>query len=339
MGRPTISDVAKRAGVSKTTVSRLLNGMTDSMRKETRDRILIAIEDLEYRPNAIARSLANSQTNTIGLLISDVENPFYSEVIRGIEEIGLQHGYRVLLCNTDYDLQRGLSFIDSLVHGQVDGALLMSSRMNEALIEPFIEQEVPFILWDWPSDVPEAVAHLNADYQAGIAEAVEHLVKLGHEHIAYLCGTHGLATTDARIDSYLSALDQYHLLDRALIEEGNYKIEGGRYAMQRLLDAYPNVTAVLSANDMTAIGAMQAVKARGLRVPDDISIIGMDDVYLTTLVDPLLSTVALPRLEIGSTAMEMMLSYLEDDTKDRVNESRVFSTHLILRESIGPPHA
>jgi DNA-binding LacI/PurR family transcriptional regulator len=163
MGRPTISDVAKRAGVSKTTVSRLLNGMTDSMRKETRDRILIAIEDLEYRPNAIARSLANSQTNTIGLLISDVENPFYSEVIRGIEEIGLQHGYRVLLCNTDYDLQRGLSFIDSLVHGQVDGALLMSSRMNEALIEPFIEQEVPFILWDWPSDVPEAVAHLNAD--------------------------------------------------------------------------------------------------------------------------------------------------------------------------------
>ena len=337
MSRPTISDVAKHAGVSKTTVSRFLNGVPGSMREETRERILAAVKELGFRPNAVARSLAIQQTQTIGLLVSDVGNPFYSEVIRGIEEVGLQRGYRVLLCNTGYDLQRGLSFVDSLIHGQVDGVLLMTSRMTEALIEQFVDNSVPIILWDWPITVPKAVAQLHANFQSGIDQAIDHLVELGHRNIAYICGTRGLLTTDARIKSYQTALARHGLNESTVIEEGDYKIEGGKAAMKKLLQRSPRPTAVLTANDLTAVGAMQTIKGQNLRIPDDISVIGLDDVYLTTVVEPPLSTVALPRFEIGNTAMEIMIHYLTAVPKNQETEICVFATHLVLRESTAPP--
>ncbi len=335
MSRATISDVAARAGVSKATVSRFLNGSADPMRASTRARIQVAIEALGYRPSAVARSLVNRRTNTIGLLISDFANPFYSEIVQGIETVGAENGYRVLMGSNDYDLDRAFEFVGSLAYGQVDGVLLMSSQINEELVKDFAANGVPIVLWDWPTVVPGVTAHLNTDYQAGFAAAVERLVDLGHRHFAYLSGVQGLPTTGTRVRAFRLAVSRHSEIAGVVEQEADYKMEGGHRAMRQILQVAPETTAVLCANDLTALGAVRAAREQGVAVPDDLSVVGLDDTFLTTLVQPQLSTIALPTLEIGHAAMNCMLRRLRDGEPGQP-ETVVFPTHFVERESTGP---
>ena len=341
MKRVTINDVAKQAGVSKSTVSHVINN-TRFVENETRQKVLHAIEALGYRPSSVARSLVSRKTRTAAILVSDVGNPFYSEVIHGVEEVALANGYDIFLCNTNYDLQRGMKFIHSLIDKLVDGVLFMSSSMSIELVQELKNNQIPAVVLDWETDkVTGKAAAITIEFSAGIHQAVHHLVQLGHTRIAHISGPQNLWTAQKRRTDFLNALHG-HGLDSpdGLIVEGNLRIDGGREAFRQLCEEDQKPTAVFAANDLTALGILWSARECGMQVPQDLSIIGLDNIDLASKVAPPLTTVALPRFEIGSLAMTMLLDLIHGDQQtcsEVLGISRKVSTHLVVRESTASP--
>jgi LacI family transcriptional regulator len=329
----TIKDVAAAAGVSKATVSRVLSGDATSMRAETRQKVQEVIDALGYRPSAVARSLTSRRTCTLGMLISDVANPFYGDVIHGVEDAAFESEYNLLLGNINYDLARGEALVRSFVDRRVDGVLLMSSSMTDAWLEQLARGHVPVVVLDWQVKSPLAgVSTIAVDYSAGIRAAVKHLVDLGHRRFAHVGGPGNLQTSQARRDAFLTALNACGLDAREVILlEANLRIDGGRLAAERLLELEPCPTAVFAANDLTAMGVMSAARAKGLRLPQDLSVVGLDDIWLASEEEPPLTTVALPRYEIGVLSVQMLFDRLDHPEASPRNE--VVQTHLVVRGS------
>lgn len=332
MRRVTISDVAQQAGVSKSTVSHVLND-TRFVNSDTRGRVLEAIDALGYRPSAIARSLVFQRTRTVGLLVSDVGNPFYPDVILGVEDVALANGYSVFLCNTSYDLDRGMRLLASLVDRSVDGLLLMSSSLTAEMLHEAVQHQIQTVVLDWGNpELENAIATITIDFDRGIQQAVQHLVELGHRRIAHVSGPLDFWTARLRRDAFLAALSQYGLqasLDWVI--EGNLRIEGGQLAFHHLMQARPRPTAVIAANDLTALGLLWAARSAGYNLPDDLSVVGIDDIDLAAKVTPTLTTIALPRYEIGRLAMEMLLQLIQGSLGS--GSRRQVSTQLVVRES------
>ena len=276
MSRKTIADVARAAGVSKSTVSRVLGGKTRYMKAETRERVLQAINTLGYRPSVVARSLISKRTLTAGLLISDIGNPFYHEVIRGVEDVAVAHDYSIFFCNTNYDPARSKRHFHSLVDKQVDGVLFMASGdySQWTLIEA-ARHSLPLVLVDWSlAEVPPQalLSNITLDFESGIREAVAHLVSLGHRRIAHVSGPESLETARKRKEAFLAALQDYGLAStEALVIEGNLRVEGGRQALDAILNATPRPTAVLAAK----ISETRALEGATGKIPllllDDVS--------------------------------------------------------------------
>ncbi len=331
MKRVTINDVAHQAGVSKSTVSHVIN-RTRVVNDDTRQRVLSAIDALDYRPSGIARSLVSQKTRTAGLLISDVGNPFYHDVIMGVEEVALAHGYSIFLCNTGYDTARGMKFIQSLIERSVDGVLFMSSSMQIEMVDELINRQIHAVVLDWGgAQVQELAATITIDFSAGLCQAVRHLVELGHRRIAYVSGPLDFWTSRFRRDAFFSALELNGLDPaQAFVTQGNLRIEGGGAAMKEIIQASPRPTAVVAANDLTALGILWAARNYGLHIPQDLSLIGLDDIDLVARVTPPLTTIALPRYEIGRLAMQTLLKMLEDTTGIT---RQVVPTRLVVRAS------
>lgn len=333
MNRVTIKDVANRAGVSKTTVSHVLNN-TRAVQEATRERVLQAIEELGYRPSQVARSLISKRTKTAGLLISDVSNPFYPDVILGVEEVAFAEDYSIFLCNTNYDLERGLKLVQSLVDKSVDGILFMSSSMSLEMVQEAVENQIHAVVLDWEdSNLQDLASTIAINFESGIQQAVRHLVEAGHQHIAHLSGPLSLWTAQVRRNVFLKALEQNGIDPRqAVIIEGDLRIEGGRKAFEQLSQISPRPTAVVAANDLMALGVLWAARNAGWELPRDLSVVGLDDIDLASKVSPALSTVALPRREIGKMAMRMLLDMIREGreaTKSRV----MVDTTFVLRQS------
>ena len=337
MKRITITDVAKQAGVSKSTVSHVLN-QTRFVEEETRRKVSATIEELGYRPSNIARSLVSKRTKTVGLLISDVGNPFYPDVIRGVEEVALSHGYSIFLCNTNYDPVRGMEFIRSLIEKSVDGILFMSSSMSMEMVEEAIQNQIQAVILDWGvPQVEELTGTIRINFTEGIRQAIQHLVELGHTQIAHVSGPLDLWTAQARRDIFLVSLRENGVNpDQALIIEGNLRIEGGRRAFEQLIHASPRPTAVFAANDLTALGIVWAARNYGLNLPEQLSIIGLDNIELASEVHPTLTTVALPRNEMGKMAMKLLLDLIENPEVVDGHKLEV-ATQLIIRQSTAHP--
>ncbi len=337
MSRPTIADVARQARVSKSTVSRVLSGKPDYMREGTRARVEHAIAKLNYRPSGVARSLVSKQTHTVGLVISDVGNPFYSDVIHGAEDIAIAHDYALFLCNTNYDLDRGWAYVRSLIDKQVDGVLLMSSSMSDDWLAELIRHQIPTIAVDW--DVKRTGGHplglITQDFDAGIRDAVEHLVRLGHRRFAHVSGPLNLATARIRRDGFVNALAAHGIEAlQVQIVEGNLRTDGGQQALAQLIELPQRPTAIFAANDLTAFGIIWAARDRGLRVPQDLSVVGVDDIPLSAEINPPLTTVALRRYELGSLAMQMLLELQSKSGPARLERELV--SYLVVRQSTGP---
>lgn len=339
MPRPTIADVARTAKVSKSTVSRVLSGKPDYMREATRSRVEHAISKLNYRPSSVARSLVSKQTHTMGLVISDVANPFYADVIHGAEDVAIAHGYALFLCNTNYDLVRGWAYVQSLADKQVDGVLLMSSSMSDEWLVELVRHQIPTVVVDW--DVRQTGGHtlgvITQDFDVGIREAVDHLVGLGHRHLAHVSGPLDLETARIRRDAFLNALAAHGIdAQHAQIVEGNLRMDGGRLALAQLMQLPQRPTAVFAANDLTAIGIVWAARDRGVRVPEDLSVVGLDDIPLAAEITPPLTTVALQRYELGCLAMQMLLELQSSQKSESDRMSRRMVSHLVIRQSTAP---
>lgn len=329
-----IKDVAREAGVSTATVSHVINE-TKYVSDATRQKVQEAIEKLNFYPNAHARSLASGRSNIIGLLVSDISNPFFPELIKSIEASAFEHGYNLMLFNTNYDAKRAADYVRRLIELKVAGVALMTAELEPALIEELKKKQVRAVFNDLGT-VTEHMSNIILDYAVGIEEAVRHLVSLGHQKIAHIAGSSRIRSGKIRRDAFIDSMKR-HLPDikNPMIFEGDFRFESGRMAATEILDLKELPTAIIAANDMMALGAMQELKTAGVSIPRDISIIGFDDIAFAALSEPPLTTVCSPRVEIGRRAIEALMTTIERPNLPGV-EIRI-PTYLITRRSTAPP--
>jgi LacI family transcriptional regulator len=323
-------DVAEQARVSVTTVSHVIND-TRPVSKELRQRVLQAMNELGYQPNQLARSLRRGQTHTVGMIIPDSTNPFFAEVARGVEDTSFEQGYSVILCNSDGNLDKELLYTNVLVKKQVDGILFVAAGVSTERILELQRRNIPLVLID--RDLPEASVDsvLTDNAQAGWA-ATRHLIELGHTRIACVTGPSDLTPSADRVIGYREALRQSDLaVDEALIVKGDFQYVSGYQAGTHLLALERPPTAVFACNDLMAIGFMSAALQSGLRVPEDLSIVGFDDVRLAAFANPPLTTIAQPKYEMGVVAAELLLERMREP--ELAARRHVLDTQLLRRGS------
>jgi LacI family transcriptional regulator len=332
--RPTIYDVARVAGVSTATVSRALNG-TGQIAPATRKAIEAAVEQLGYRPNTIARSLVTKSTQTIALLLPDITNPFYASLVSGIQQLALERGHTMLLCTTEGDPEREELYLNLLRAKQVDGALVDGLVLPPDRIARFVADGFPIVCLD--RDINSAsVPLVQVDNRVGAQLATEHLLSLGHTRIAHVSGSPELRISQQRIAGFRKALTNAGVeRDPRLVAAGNFTERGGYKATKHLLESGVELTAVFAANDLSALGALHAITETGRRVPEDVSLVGFDDVPLSAFTSPPLTTIHQPAVEIAERATEILI----DLTHGRkVRKLRyLLEPKLVVRASTAPP--
>lgn len=329
----TISQVSRRAGVSIATVSRVFNNVPGQVGRETRRRVLRAIRELDYRPNALARSLHEGRSHTIGLLLPDIANPYYAGITGGIESVARRRGYALFICNTERDPSAMAHYIQLCREHQADGVIVAGGgTWGHQHLTGLAARGTPAVLVGRHAMDAPAV---RVDNVKGAYRAAEHLIRAGHERIAVIGGPAASTTAADRLSGYHDALREHGLpLPPRWVKAGDLRPASGRAAAETLLRCRPRPTAILAANDQMAIGAMTAIHAAGLDVPGDVSVVGFDDIELASYVTPALSTMALPLARMGEAAMELMLRRLE---VPRHAEQVWFVPDLVVRASSGPP--
>lgn len=326
-------DVAERASVSVTTVSHVIN-QSRPVSDELRGRVLAAMEELGYQPNTLARSLRRGETHTIGIIIPDSANPFFAEVARGIENTSFEHGYSVILCNTDNDLERESLYTDVLVKKQVDGILFVAAGLSAENIQALQKRGIPLVIVDRQVSGVEVDSVLTDNVQGGLL-ATRHLIELGHNRIGCIVGPSDLTPSAARITGYQQALNEAGIsYDEALIVKGDFQYESGFEAANKLLSMDDSPTAIFAFNDLMAVGALSNALERGLEIPTDLSVVGFDDVRPALYANPPITTVRQPKYEIGVLATQMLLERMHDPTLPP--RTHVLETQLVIRHSTAP---
>lgn len=328
----TMRDVAERAGVSLSTVSHVINE-TRYVSAVVRQRVLDAMEALEYRPNELARSLRRGQTNTIGLILPDSSNPYFAEIGQAIEVTAFARGYNVILCNTSNDLTREELYVDVLRNKQVDGIIFVASGDRSESVRELLRSNYPVVLVDRSLKGVELDAVLVNNYDGG-CQAIQHLIDLGHTRIGCVTGPHNLTPSAERITGYRDTLESNGLpYDEALIMPGDFRPNSGYQAATTLLQSDDPPTGIFACNDLMALGVMRAATTLGLRVPDDLSIVGFDNIELASYSIPPLTTVSQPTNEMGRTGVQMLIHRIE--TNEDPPGSAVLQPELVIRGTTG----
>jgi DNA-binding LacI/PurR family transcriptional regulator len=300
-------------------------------------KVLRAVQQLHYYPNAHARALASGRSDQIGLLISDISNPFFPELTKCIERAAARNGFEVMLAETDYDSERLARSVRRFLERDVAGVIIMASEVDVHLMDGLARRRVPLVFLDLKATADRTYT-ISVDYGRGIDEAVQHLAALGHRALAYVGGPGRLPSAAKRAAAFKAAVARYVGTDAPpRMYEADFRLEGGLRAAADLLAARPRPTAIVAANDLMALGLMKGCRAQQLEIPRDISIVGFDDIEFATLSDPPLSTVCLPRDELAHRAVETLMASLAQ-TPQRPVEVQV-PTYFVARESTGPAPA
>lgn len=330
----SIREVAKMAMVSTATVSRTINNAA-SVDPKTAARVWKAIEELRYYPNLQARSLVSGRSRILGLIVSDITNPFFPELVKGFEDVAVQRGYEIIVSSTNYDPSRMALAVRRMLERKVEGVGIMTSEMEPSLTDQLARRKVPTVFLDVGS-VHGLISNIQVDYASGINQAVEHLLGLGHRRIGFISGPLSLKSARIRRSAFLECLTRTGILeDEELVTEGDHTIDGGLEAMTRLLQLPNPPTAVLASNDLTAMGAMSAVRRRGGSVPNDVSVIGFDDIRFAEFTDPPLTTVRLSRRELGETAFQALINHIQPENGETATHGAQYSIVplLVVRNS------
>jgi LacI family transcriptional regulator len=331
----TIKHVAEAAGVSTATVSRVLSGKSP-VSEEVRKRVLSAVESLEYRPNALARSLREETTKTLGLVVSNVMNPFFTAVARAVEDAASKKGYSVILCNADEDADKEDFYLEVLLQKRVDGLIISPARNKSRQLSGLVRAGVPVIFVD-RSIEGLGIPAIRVDGRKAIEDLVEYFVRLGHERLAIVSGPPEVVTGAERLNAFLDSVRKRRVtIPEEYVRLGDFRRESGRRAMRELLQLRQQPTAVLVVNNLMCLGALQAAREAGCRIPEDISIASFDDVTWFELMEPPITAIAQPTQELGVMAAQMLLEQLEEDRKP---ESRTLEAELVIRGSCGVPRA
>ncbi|TIR69739.1 MAG: LacI family transcriptional regulator, partial [Mesorhizobium sp.] len=325
----TIADVARYAGVSVATVSHVMN-RTRHVEPETAERVRAAITALRYSPNSLARSLRRGETKTIGLLLPDNSNPFFASVARQIEDAGFVAGYTVILCNSDGSAEKEERYLSVLMAKQIDG-LIFAGSSDHARVFSHLSAALPAVLLDREIHSVH-VDSVLVDHDHGGYLAGRHLVGLGHSKIGVIGGPRDSSSSPARLRGFTRALAEAGIdLPASWVVDSDYHFAGGRLAMERLMAQAPEITAVFACNDLMAMGAITALRTRGLRVPDDMSLIGFDDIPYAVTTWPPLTTIAQPVEKIGTRAVSLLLERVGEP--EAPSRREVLAPVLVERES------
>lgn len=330
----TILDVARESGVSYSTVSRVLNGY-GALKESTRAKVLSAAEKLGYVANIKARSLAGGKTRFVGILVPGLDNAYISEIVSGVDQELARSGYDMMLYTTHRYAGKESIYVKTIANGLVDGLLLIVPLNLRAYLDALPSSDFPHVLIDQIDPEHKCTTVDSTNWQ-GAYDAVTYLIGLGHRRIGFISGTLGLNSAIERLDGYRAALRHHQIpYDESLIITGDYLPQGG-YAATKILLALPErPTAIFASNDLSAFGALDAIHEARLRIPEDISVIGFDDIPHASLVFPRLTTVRQPLVQIGQTAVRLLLEKFENPAV--VARRVTLSTELVIRDSCAPP--
>ncbi|WP_347548561.1 LacI family DNA-binding transcriptional regulator [Pseudalkalibacillus hwajinpoensis] len=326
-----MTDVAKLANVSTATVSRVLQN-PETVKEKTRVKVLQAIEELNYQPNVLARYFRRTETKTILVMVPSIMNNVFPQMIAGIDLVANQAGYKVLLGNTYQEPEKAYSYIEELKQKQVDGMILLTTRLDYQIISDLAD-DYPVVL---ASDYIEGLTAptVAIDNISSARDAVEHLLQIGHQRVGMITGPLDIPLSRDRLKGYRQALLGHDIdVESVLIQEGDHTYESGYNQMNKFLALDKTPTAIFAANDSMAMGAIKAIKAHGLRVPEDVAVVGFDNIQFSAIFEPALTTIAQPLVEMGKRSMELLLKQIKGEPLTK--KQHVLDTKLVIRESCG----
>lgn len=329
--RYNIRDVASEAGVSVATVSRVIN-KGRYVAPETRQRVLIVAQRLNFLQNVHARRLARGRSDLFGLIISEIANPFFPEIIKGFEGAAIEGGFDVLLYNTEYGPERIEASVRMMISNQVRGVAVMTSVLDRKLAEDMAAIKIPVVLLD-QTPPGRLISTIQIDYEQGVSKAIAYLRDLGHKLFAFVAGPPGIQAAVRFREAFNKVMESHGLRDSEIVQ-GDHKVGGGITAAKALVNRSPMPTAILCGNDLTALGVVTGMEEAGLRVPEDVSVVGFDDIFFAKLFRPPLSTIRVEREGLGRLAFDTLLRALRDKRKQGVQQ--VCETQLVVRRSTAP---
>jgi LacI family transcriptional regulator len=339
---PTIIDVAKQAGVSPTTVSRVLNNDPHSVGSETRARVLKVVKELDFMPNPLAKGLLGVETHLIGVIVGDASDPYYANIVKGISDTAQSEGYLTIVCNTDRDPDIELRFLNTILHYAADGIVFASGGsvlphhhdQMQGIVDSLKKRNIPVVaLGNRNLSVPQ----ISIDDVQAAQDMTEYLLRLGHTSIGFILGPSEMITSQRRLAGYQRALEKFQIpYDPSLVIEGDFTFESGLQAANQFIDRQPRVTAVFASNDREALGCLLGLKQKGISVPEQVSVAGFDDIEILQYVSPSVTTVRVPMYEIGTMGIKQLLK--AKITKEMNGENTILPHNLVIREStIQPP--
>ena len=327
----TMKDVAERAGVSLATVSHVLN-KTRYTTPETESRVLEAVRELNYHTNTHARRLAMKQSDLFGLIISEIANPFFPEIVIGFQTAAWREGFDTLLCNTEHDATRSDNAIRNMLQSNVRGVAVMSSALVHKDLEHLRASQIGVVFYNL-GHAEKLISNIQINYQSGISRSIDHLMELGHRRIAVISGPETNRTAITLRKAIVEELESRRLQPFPILES-NFKVDGGASAVRVILAQSSIPTAIFCSNDLIAMGAMSALEEAGVKVPEDVSVVGFDDIFFARLCRPPLTTVRIPREQLGELAFKalhkMSLSKRHTGIEYRIE------TELVIRKSTAP---
>lgn len=326
MKKITMKDIAIKAGVSKATVSIVLNKKDSKISRETKEKILNLAKELNYIPNGIARSLTTKKSQTIGIILPDIINPFFSEMARAIEDTANKLNYNVIFCNTDSNFQKEESYIKLLISKLVDGVIFITGRGNRESLDILKQNNIAFVLVDRYIENDDNYPGVYCLNKEGAEQGLEYLIKNGRERIAFVTGNKDLSVSKQRIDGYVETMKKYNRKFDDLIFESDFTLEGGIKITEKILNHDKNIDAIFYSNDVMALGGLKVLIRNQLRVPQDISVIGFDNIKISNFIEPELTTIAQPIYDMGKKACEVLIDVINNkDIKKQV----FFKTKLV----------
>lgn len=327
-----LEEVAKRAKVSTATVSRVLNNI-EVVRGTTRARVLKAVEELKYQPNLHARTLAGGKSRTLGMIVSNMENPFFVDVFRALDADAHSHGYEVVIANTDYRAEQLVASIRLMIARRVAGLAVIVSEMDVNLIEELSDSKIPVVFFDVGAP-RKNLSNVRVNYNRGIERIVEYLYDLGHRRMAFVGHHPTLGPTSLRERTFIETVSSHapNVEWRTAVDADG--LEGGRHAVRELLQSGFRPTAIICVNDFMAVGVLRELREQGLRVPEDVSVTGFDNIRLSEFCYPPLTTAHIPRDRIGHIVFETLVPDLPRSRPQ--GKEVVVDPELVLRESTGP---
>lgn len=331
MKKITMLDIAKKAGVSKATVSMVLNKRDHCISEETKQKILKLAKELNYIPNSLARGLSTKKTGTIGIILPDITNPFFASIARAIEDSANLLGYNVMFCNADNEIDKELEYIKLLISKLVDGVIFIAGGESKSSVEMLKSNNIPFVLVDRYMESYKDEYGVYLLNEAGVIQGIEYLYNKGNRRIAFVKGHEHLQISNERLKGYKRAMNKYDIYDEKLIFKGDFNIEGGIKATEAILKDLGKVDAIFYSNDIMALGGMKVLLRKGFKIPEDIRIMGFDNIDICEIFEPELTTIAQPIYDMGRESCKLLIDVINNLSIEK--KQIYFDTELIIRKT------